>query len=325
MSEEEFRTMAPVIKDRITALRDRVLSSGQTPSVEDARNMIKQELTNLYRDEYNKLYKVELPNLTRRADSSHTSATGSVPIFRSYEDALNAIFKDGDIGAGYWDRSNPTIAATPYTAETVPLEFVSGVDGSYWGEPMPTRNIVGSYAHFSVFGRDIGSLRRLRETVFGDTVTHGRLAYEGNKSLDSTRMYNRHASDAAKNGRGVILFDGLKDISRTDNKYNYVHTNNYAGTIYKPHTDAQGTLDEVSTKKIADNVRDFAKVLKYTDPRIFKAFGGTPEIKAIIQRPGQHPQYIDLPYKSVKRTDGTTDYVFDLFNTDAAGNHTSEA
>lgn len=62
MSEEEFRTMAPVIKDRVTALRDRILSSGQTPSVEDARSMIKQELTNLYRDEYNKLYKVELPN-----------------------------------------------------------------------------------------------------------------------------------------------------------------------------------------------------------------------------------------------------------------------
>ena len=42
-------------------------------------------------------------------------------------------------------------------------------------------------------------------------------------------MYNRHASSAAKEGKGVILFDGLKDINRTDNMYNYVHTNDYAG------------------------------------------------------------------------------------------------
>lgn len=205
------------------------------------------------------------------------------------------------------------------------MEFVSGVDGSRWEDPISTRDIVGSYSHFGAFGRDIGSLRRLRQTVFGDTTTHGRLAYEGNKSMDSTRMYNRHASNAAKEGRGAILFDGLKDINRTDNKYNYVHTNDYAGTIYRPYTDARGTLEDVSTKKIADNVKDFAQVLKYTDPRIFKAFGGTPEIKAIIQRPGRRPQYIDLPYSPVKNTDGTTDYVFDLLNTDAAGNHTSEA
>lgn len=101
MSEEEFRTMAPVIKDRVTALRDRVLSSGQTPSVEDARSMIKQELTNLYRDEYNKLYKVELPNWTGRLDSAHTSAINSRPIFGSDNDALDAVFKNGDIGLGY--------------------------------------------------------------------------------------------------------------------------------------------------------------------------------------------------------------------------------
>ena len=325
LSEEEFRTMAPVIKDRITALRDRVLSSGQTPSVEDARSMIKQDLTNLYRDEYNKLYKVELPNWTRWSDSARTSAINSRPIFLNDDDALNAVFKNGDIRLGYWRQSNPTIAATPYTAENVPLEFVSGVDGSRWEDPISTRDIVGSYSHFGAFGRDIGSLRRLRQTVFGDTTTHGRLAYEGNKSLDSTRMYNRHASNAAKEGRGAILFDGLKDINRTDNMYNYVHTNDYAGTIYRPYTDARGTLEDVSTKKIADNVKDFAQVLKYTDPRIFKAFGGTPEIKAIIQRPGRRPQYIDLPYSPVKNTDGTTDYVFDLLNTDAAGNHTSEA
>lgn len=56
--------MAPVIKNRLTALRDKILSSGQTPSVEDARSMIKQELTDLYRNQYNKLYKVELPNST---------------------------------------------------------------------------------------------------------------------------------------------------------------------------------------------------------------------------------------------------------------------
>ena len=64
MSEEEFKTMVPAIKDRIIALRDKILSSGQTPSVEDARSMIKQELTDLYRNQYNKLYKVELPNST---------------------------------------------------------------------------------------------------------------------------------------------------------------------------------------------------------------------------------------------------------------------
>ena len=64
MSEEEFRTMAPVIKNRLIALRDKILSSGQTPSVEDARSMIKRELTDLYRNQYNKLYKVELPNST---------------------------------------------------------------------------------------------------------------------------------------------------------------------------------------------------------------------------------------------------------------------
>ena len=325
LSEEEFRTMAPVIKDRITALRDRVLSSGQTPSVEDARSMIKQELTNLYRDEYNKLYKVELPNFTSSFDQTRTCAINSRPIFLHNNEVLEAIFKDGDIGIGNWEISNPTIAATPYTAKTVPLEFVSGVEGSYWDDPVSTRNIVGSYSHFSAFGRDMEALRRLRDTAFGDTVTHGRLAYEGNKSMDSTRMYNRHAYKAAKDGKGVILFDGLKDINRTDNKYNYVHTNDYAGTIYRPYTDARGTLEDVSTKKIADNVKDFAQVLKYTDPRIFKAFGGTPEIKAIIQRPGRRPQYIDLPYSPVKNTDGTTDYVFDLLNTDAAGNHTSEA
>ena len=56
--------MVPAIKDRIIALRDKILSSGQTPSVEDARSMIKQELTDLYRNQYNKLYKVELPNST---------------------------------------------------------------------------------------------------------------------------------------------------------------------------------------------------------------------------------------------------------------------
>lgn len=64
LSEEEFRTMAPVIKNRLIALRDKILSSGQTPSVEDARGMIKRELTDLYRNQYNKLYKVELPNST---------------------------------------------------------------------------------------------------------------------------------------------------------------------------------------------------------------------------------------------------------------------
>lgn len=161
--------------------------------------------------------------------------------------------------------------------------------------------------------------------MFGDTVTHGRLAYEGNKSMDSTRMYNRHAYKAAKDGKGVILFDGLKDINRTDNKYNYVHTNDYAGTLYRPYIDALGPIEDLSTKKIADNIKDFSQVLKYTDPRIFKAFGGTPEIKAIIRRPGQSAQYIDLPYQAVKKTDGTIDYVFDFLNTDAAGNHTSKA
>lgn len=325
LSEEEFRTMAPVIKDRIIALRDRVLSSGQTPFVREARDMIKQELTNLYRDKYNKLYKVELPNFTNSFDQIRTRAINSKPIFSDNNEALKAIFKDGDIGIGNWERSNPTIAATPYTARTVPLEFVSGVDGSFWDDPFQIKNIVGSYSHFSAFGRDREALRRLRETVFGDTVTHGRLAYEGNKSMDSTRMYNRHAYKAAKDGKGVILFDGLKDINRTDNKYNYVHTNDYAGTLYRPYIDALGPIEELSTKKIADNIKDFSQVLKYTDPRIFKAFGGTPEIKAIIRRPGQSAQYIDLPYQAVKKTDGTIDYVFDFLNTDAAGNHTSKA
>ena len=143
--------------------------------------------------------------------------------------------------------------------------------------------------------------------------------------MDSTRVFNKQAFKAAKNGKGVILFDGLKDINRTDNKYNYVHTNDLAGTIYNPSIDGQGILNEVSTKKVSDNLRDFAKLLKYTDPRVFKAFGGTPEIKAIIQRPGQSPQYIDLTYQAVKGADNKTNYVFDLFNTDAAGNHTSEA
>lgn len=325
LSEEEFRTMAPVIKDRIIALRDKVLSSGQTPSVEEARDMIKQELINLYRDKYNKLYKVELPNFTNSFDQIRTRAINSKPIFSDNNEALKAIFKDGDIGIGNWERSNPTIAATPYTAETVPLEFVSGVDGSFWDDPFQIKNIVGSYSHFSAFGRDREALRRLRETVFGDTVTHGRLAYEGNKSMDSTRMYNRHAYKAAKDGKGVILFDGLKDINRTDNKYNYVHTNDYAGTLYRPYIDALGPIEDLSTKKIADNIKDFSQVLKYTDPRIFKAFGSTPEIKAIIRRPGQSAQYIDLPYQAVKKTDGTIDYVFDFLNTDAAGNHTSKA
>ena len=91
--------------------------------------------------------------------------------------------------------------------------------------------------------------------MFGDTVTHGRLAYEGNKSMDSTRMYNRHAYKAAKDGKGVILFDGLKDINRTDNKYNYVHTNDYAGTLYRPYIDALGPIQDLSTKKIADNIK----------------------------------------------------------------------
>lgn len=130
MSEEEFRTMAPVIKDRITALRDRVLSSGQTPSVEDARSMIKQELTNLYRDEYNKLYKVELPNSTGLWDRVHTNSYNSRPIFDIDDNVLEAIFKDGS-EIGHWDWSNPTIAATPYTAENIPLEFVTDTDGSH--------------------------------------------------------------------------------------------------------------------------------------------------------------------------------------------------
>lgn len=325
LSEEEFRTMAPVIKTRITALRDKVLSSGQTPSVEEARSMIKQELINLYRDEYNKLYKVELPNFTGEFDRARTHAINSRPIFLTDTHALNAIFKDGDIGAGRWDISNPTIAATPYTIENVPLEFVSGVEGSSFIDPNPTKNIVGSYSHFSVFGRNAANLRRLIETVFGDTATHGKLAYEGNKSMDSTKMYNKLAAKSAKNGKGVILFDGLKDINKTDNKYNYVHTNDYAGTIYKPFQDELGTIEELSTQKITDNVENFSQVLKYTDPRIFKAFGGTPEFKAIIQRPGQSAQYIDLPYSAVRNPNGTTDYVFDFLNTDAAGNHTSEA
>ena len=324
LSEEDFRTMAPVIKDRITALRDRVLSSGQTPSVEDARSMIKQELINLYRDKYNKLYKVELPNSTAPWNSVHTRSYDSRPIFNSDEQALDAIFKDGT-AMGNWNLSNPTIAATPYTAETVPLEFTSEVDGSYWGDPFSFKRIVGSYSGFAAFGRKPEPLKRLLETLFGDTATHGRLAYEGNKSLDSTRLYNKQAAKAAKEGKGVLLFDGLKNINRTDNKYNYVHTNDYAGTLYRPYTDQLGTLAELSTKKITDNVRAFSNVLKYTDPRVFRAFGGTPEIKAIIQRPGQSPQYIDLTYQAVKGADNKTNYVFDLLNTDTAGNHTSEA
>ena len=324
LSEEEFKTMVPAIKDRIIALRDKILSSGQTPSVEDARSMIKQELTDLYRNQYNKLYKVELPNSTSLWDAVHTQSFNSTPIFDSNDDMLEAIFKDGKV-VGNWDKSNPTISATPYTAETVPLEFVTGVNGSYWGMPSSSRPIVGSYSGFSVFGRDREPLERLVETLFGDTTTHGKISYEPNKSLDSTRVYNKHAFKAAKNGKGVILFDGLKDINRTDNKYNYVHTNDLAGTIYNPSIDGQGILNEVSTKKVSDNLRDFAKLLKYTDPRVFKAFGGTPEIKAVIQRPGQSPQYIDLTYQAVKGADNKTNYVFDLFNTDAAGNHTSEA
>ena len=324
LSEEEFRTMAPVIKNRLIALRDKILSSGQTPSVEDARSMIKRELTDLYRNQYNKLYKVELPNSTSLWDSVHTMSFDNTPIFDSNDDMLEAIFKDGKV-VGNWDRSNPTISATPYTAETVPLEFVTGVEGSHWNSPRSSRNIVGSYSGFSVFGRDREPLERLVETLFGDTTTHGKISYEPNKSLDSTRLYNKHAFKAAKNGKGVILFDGLKDINRTDNKYNYVHTNDLAGTIYNPSIDGLGVLNEVSTKKVSDNVRDFAKLLKYTDPRVFKAFGGTPEIKAVIKRPSQSPQYIDLTYQAVKGADNKTNYVFDLFNTDAAGNHTSEA
>lgn len=324
LSEEEFRTMVPVIKDRIIALRDKILSSGQTPSVEDARSMIKQELTDLYRNQYNKLYKVELPNSTNLWDRVHTQSFDNTPIFDNNDDMLEAIFKDGK-AVGDWGRSNPTISATPYTAETVPLEFVTGTDGSYWGMPHSSRNIVGSYSGFSVFGRDREPLERLVETLFGDTTTHGKISYEPNKSMDSTRLFNKQAFKGAKNGKGVILFDGLKDINRTDNKYNYVHTNDLAGTIYNPSIDGLGVLNEVSTKKIADNVRDFAKLLKYTDPRVFKAFGGTPEIKAVIQRPGQSPQYIDLTYSAVKGADNKTNYVFDLFNTDAVGNHTSKA
>ena len=324
LSEEEFKTMAPVIKNRITALRDRVLSSEQTPSVEDARNMIKQELTNLYRNQYNKLYKVELPNSTNIWNKVHTESFDSTPIFENNDDMLEAIFKDGTV-TGSWDRSNPTISATPYTAETVPLEFVTGVNGSNWHDPSSSRPIVGSYSGFSAFGREREPLQRLLETLFGDTTTHGKIAYEGNKSLDSTRMYNKHAAKAAKDGKGVILFDGLKDINRTDNKYNYVHTNNYAGTLYSPYTDELGTLAELSTKKVTDNVKAFSNVLKYTDPRIFRAFGGTPEFKAVIKRPGQSPQYIDLTYRTVKGTGDKMDYTFDILNTDAAGNHTSEA
>lgn len=324
LSEEEFRTMAPVIKNKLIALRDKILSSGQTPSVEDARSMIKRELTDLYRNQYNKLYKVELPNSTDILDSVHTQSFDNTPIFDSNDDMLEAIFKDGK-AIGNWDRSNPTISATPYTAETVPLEFVTGTEGSHWNSPHSSRAIVGSYSGFSVFGRDREPLERLVETLFGDTTTHGKISYEPNKSLDSTRLFNKQAFKGAKNGKGVILFDGLKDINRTDNKYNYVHTNDLAGTIYNPSIDGLGILNEVSTKKIADNVRDFAKLLKYTDSRVFKAFGGTPEIKAVIQRPGQSPQYIDLTYNAVKGADNKTNYVFDLFNTDAAGNHTSEA
>ena len=324
LSEEEFRTMAPIIKNRITALRDRVLSSGQIPSIEDARNMIKQELTDLYRNQYNKLYKVELPNSTDAWSRVHTESFNSTPIFESNDDMLEAIFKDGTV-TGSWDRSNPTISATPYTAETVPLEFVSGVNGSNWYDPFSSKHIVGSYSGFSAFGREREPLQRLLETLFGDTTTHGKIAYEGNKSLDSTRMYNKHAARAAKDGKGVILFDGLKDINRTDNKYNYVHTNNYAGTLYRPYSDELGTLAESSTKKVTDNVKAFSNVLKYTDPRIFRAFGGTPEFKAVIQRPGQSPQYIDLTYRTVKGTGNKMDYTFDILNTDAAGNHTSEA
>ena len=324
LSEEEFRTMVPVIKNRLIALRDRVLSSGQTPSIEDARSMIKQELTDLYRNQYNKLYKVELPNSTSLWDAVHTKSFNSTPIFDSNDDMLEAIFKDGKV-VGNWGKSNPTISATPYTAETVPLEFVTGVNGSYWGMPNSARDIVGSYSEFSVFGRDREPLERLVETLFGDTTTHGKISYEPNKSLDSTRVFNKQAFKGAKNGKGVILFDGLKDINRTDNKYNYVHTNDLAGTIYNPSIDGLGVLNEVSTKKVSDNLRDFAKLLKYTDPRVFKAFGGTPEIKAVIQRPDQSPQYIDLTYNAVKGADNKTNYVFDLFNTDAAGNHTSEA
>ena len=324
LSEEEFRTMAPVIKNRLIALRDRVLSSGQTPSIEDARSMIKQELTDLYRNQYNKLYKVELPNSTSLWDAVHTKSFNSTPIFDSNDDMLEAIFKDGKV-VGNWGKSNPTISATPYTAETVPLEFVTGVNGSYWGMPNSARDIVGSYSEFSVFGRDREPLERLVETLFGDTTTHGKISYEPNKSLDSTRVFNKQAFKGAKNGKGVILFDGLKDINRTDNKYNYVHTNDLAGTIYNPSIDGLGVLNEVSTKKVSDNLRDFSKLLKYTDPRVFKAFGGTPEIKAVIQRPDQSPQYIDLTYNAVKGADNKTNYVFDLFNTDAAGNHTSEA
>lgn len=324
LSEEEFKTMVPAIKDRIIALRDKILSSGQTPSVEDARSMIKQELTDLYRNQYNKLYKVELPNSTSLWDAVHTQSFNSTPIFDSNDDMLEAIFKDGKV-VGNWSKSNPTISATPYTAETVPLEFVTGVNGSYWGMPSSSRPIVGSYSGFSLFGRDREPLEPLLGTLFGDTTTHGKISYEPNKSMDSTRVFNKQAFKGAKNGKGVILFDGLKDINRTDNKYNYVHTNDMAGTIYNPSMDGQGILNEVSTKKVSDNLRDFAKLLKYTDPRVFKAFGGTPEIKAVIQRPGQSPQYIDLTYSAVKGADNKTNYVFDLFNTDAAGNHTSEA
>lgn len=324
LSEEEFRTMAPVIKNKLIALRDKILSSGQTPSIEDARSMIKRELTDLYRNQYNKLYKVELPNSTSIWDSVHTQSFDNTPIFDSNDDMLEAVFKDGKV-VGNWDRSNPTISATPYTAETVPLEFVTGVESPRWNSPYSSRNIVGSYSGFSLFGRDREPIEPLLGTLFGDTTTHGKVVYDGNKSMDSTRVFNKQAFKAAKNGKGVILFDGLKDINRTDNKYNYVHTNDMAGTIYNPSMDGKGILNEVSTKKVSDNLRDFAKLLKYTDPRVFKAFGGTPEIKAIIQRPGQSPQYIDLTYQAVKGADNKTNYVFDLFNTDAAGNHTSKA
>lgn len=324
LSEEEFKAIAPAIKNRVTQLRDRVVASGGTPSLEEARGMIKQELTNLYRDEYNKLYKVELPNSTNIQDKVHTIATNSRPIFDNELDMLDVIFKDGE-AAGNWSRSNPAISSSPYTIENVPLEFSTNTDGSLWGYIMEPDKIVGSYSGFHAFGRDIGPLRRLRNTLFEDTTTHGRLAYEANKSMDSTKLFNRQAADAAKQGKGVLLFDGLKDISRTNNKYNYVHTNDCAGTIFNPYRDVRGTLEDLSTKKVADNLDGFSRVLKYTDPRIFKAFGGTPEFKAVIQRPGGEPQYIDLPYNAIKGADGKTDYVFDFFNTDAAGNHTSEA
>lgn len=295
MSKDVFEANAGKIKSAIEKVYNDFTNAGSRWTQNEIQSALEAELTKTY-SSFGKPYKLTFADPRQFGSNAFVGkAVGSKPIFSSNESTFDAIFNNSGVN-GNWRLSNNNLSAVPYTVENVPITFdILDKSAELTPAPFGHRNgLIGANDNFNFFDTTPEEIQH--NVGLLHIRPHGSDVLDGHKSAQSLPLLNVHASKNAREGNGIILFDGLVNPETTTNNYRYTITNGLEDSILR---NAGVSLSDLTK----NNSRAFNMLLQNTTDRVFNAFGGKRPNMHIILGIEENPESLVNFFKQNKLGD----------------------